>query len=607
MAKSLLKLVISLLVVLNSFEISAQTNTNTDSVNIWKLSLEEVLTLNVVSAQKTEKSVNKTPASVIVITRKEIEKYGFRNLQEILNHIPGLYLWNGYHVRGRVNIGVRGYTSSDNIIILVNGVNQVEGMYNEYLLTKVAVPVDAIDRIEVVRGPMSVLYGSGAFFGVINIITNDINKNTKKSASLVYGSDNYTQGTIRANAIEHELKIGATLSAFRTDGMDRPYDEMMSDPSQLTNWGLSEDETTAGTLLDKNAYFNLTMKYKGLVADMTHTEVERGGFLVQPTIQYSPSKRHSTNFMMSYNHEFSNKLHVMGKLSYLTTNSLSFYYLNEEDSYLSFGYNSDAYELEVNSFYKPIDKMEITLGVFHRNVYYANNPAELSAVWGVPYGLHLTKLDINSRMIENSVYSQVNYELTHKLNVIGGIRMQQMLPFKYHASGGAAYPSDGRQVYYDTYEFEKLYFIPQISAIYGFNDNNVLKLLYGEALRNPPLGIITDILFSTADDVTFDYPQLVPSQIRTYELNYSGLIGKRLSIHASVFRNELKNLISQYFINLNYSSTVYYSSNKGKITTHGLEFALQYNPVDELNLSASIAYQKSEDETPGIEKVDVAY
>lgn len=578
-----------------------------DSIDIWSLSLDEILNLKVVSALKTERNVNRIPASVIIITRKEIEKYGYKNLQEILNQVPGLYLWNDYHVRGRVNIGIRGYTSSDNVIILVNGINQAEGVYNEYLLTKIAVPVDAIDRIEVVRGPMSVLYGSGAFFGVINIITNDIDRNTKNSVSAVAGSDKFFQGTIRASVTSDELKVGITASAFRTNGMDQSYSDMMTNPGLLTNWGLDPESGSKDILKEKSAYFNLNMKYKGFITDMTHTEAERGGFLVQPPVEYSPTKRHSTNFMFSYQHEFSDKLKLLGKFSYLTTNSLAYYFLNEKDSYISFGYDSDAYETEVISFIKPFSKLDVSVGLFHRNVYYVVNPAELSAVWGVPYGKHLTRLNIDSRMIENSMFTQVDFSASNKLEIIGGLRLQQMLPYNYHSSGGASYVSQGRQSYSDTYKFEKLYFIPSFSMMYSFNDKHIVKLLYGEALRNPPLGIIADILFSTSDDQTFDYPQLVPSKIRTYELNYNGIIGSKFSVHFSAFRNELNNLITQYFLNLTDTTTVYYSSNRGEILTHGLEASFNFNPFDRLNISLSATYQESEDQTQGIENVAVAY
>lgn len=154
-----------LLILILLYIQTAGKSQDTDSLmlsQIFDLSLNDLAAIKVQAAGKRTK-IESIPASVVIITRQDIQKFGYTTLKEVLNQVPGLYLWDDYHVRGRINIGVRGYTSSDNIIILVNGINQVEGVYNEYLLTKVAVPVEAIDRIEVIRGPMSVLYGSGAF------------------------------------------------------------------------------------------------------------------------------------------------------------------------------------------------------------------------------------------------------------------------------------------------------------------------------------------------------------------------------------------------------------------------------------------------------------
>ena len=129
----------------------AQKSDSLSLDDFLNLSMEDLISIKVVAAGKKEQEIQKIPASVVIINRQDIERFGYSSLQEILNQVPGLYLWDGYHVRGRINIGIRGYTSSDNVIILVNGVNQAEGVYNEYLLTKVAVPVEAIDRIEVIR------------------------------------------------------------------------------------------------------------------------------------------------------------------------------------------------------------------------------------------------------------------------------------------------------------------------------------------------------------------------------------------------------------------------------------------------------------------------
>ena len=108
--------------------------------------------------------------SVIALSREEIETYGYTSLQEILENMTGLYMIDDYAWTGSPTLGVRGFLSagfSNDVIIMVNGVNQLEDYWNSYSLARICVPVEAIDRIEVIRGPMSVEYGSGAFFGAI--------------------------------------------------------------------------------------------------------------------------------------------------------------------------------------------------------------------------------------------------------------------------------------------------------------------------------------------------------------------------------------------------------------------------------------------------------
>lgn len=86
-----------------------------------------------------------------------------------------MYMTEDWAWFGSVNYGVRGLYSKGNfgnMAILVNGVSQMEDGKRSYPLEKVNVPVQAIDRIEVIQGPISVIYGSSAFLGVINIITN---------------------------------------------------------------------------------------------------------------------------------------------------------------------------------------------------------------------------------------------------------------------------------------------------------------------------------------------------------------------------------------------------------------------------------------------------
>ncbi|WP_312152014.1 catecholate siderophore receptor CirA [Atlantibacter hermannii] len=129
----------------------------------------------VVSASATEQNLKDAPASISVITRQDLQRKPVQNLKEVLKEVPGVQLTN--EGDNRQGVSIRGLSSSYTLILVdgkrVNSRNAVF-RHNDFDLNWI--PVDAIERIEVVRGPMSSLYGSDALGGVVNIITRKVGK-----------------------------------------------------------------------------------------------------------------------------------------------------------------------------------------------------------------------------------------------------------------------------------------------------------------------------------------------------------------------------------------------------------------------------------------------
>lgn len=127
----------------------------------------------VVTAASTEQSVKDAPASISVITQQDLQRRPVQNLKDVLQDVPGVQLTN--EGDNRKGVSIRGLDSSYTLILVdgkrVNSRNAVF-RHNDFDLNWI--PVDAIERIEVVRGPMSSLYGSDALGGVVNIITKKI-------------------------------------------------------------------------------------------------------------------------------------------------------------------------------------------------------------------------------------------------------------------------------------------------------------------------------------------------------------------------------------------------------------------------------------------------
>ncbi|AHE61673.1 colicin I receptor [Escherichia albertii KF1] len=127
----------------------------------------------VVTASSVEQNLKDAPASISVITQEDLQRKLVQNLKDVLKDVPGVQLTN--EGDNRKGVSIRGLDSSYTLILVdgkrVNSRNAVF-RHNDFDLNWI--PVDSIERIEVVRGPMSSLYGSDALGGVVNIITKKI-------------------------------------------------------------------------------------------------------------------------------------------------------------------------------------------------------------------------------------------------------------------------------------------------------------------------------------------------------------------------------------------------------------------------------------------------
>ena len=130
---------------------------------------------SIFGASKYEQKVTEAPASVSIVTAEEIRRYGYRTLADILRNARGFYTTDD---RNYSYAGIRGFGRpgdlNSRLLILVDGFRVNDGVYNQGVIGfAFPVDVDLIDRVEIARGPSASLYGTSAFFGVVNIITKD--------------------------------------------------------------------------------------------------------------------------------------------------------------------------------------------------------------------------------------------------------------------------------------------------------------------------------------------------------------------------------------------------------------------------------------------------
>jgi iron complex outermembrane receptor protein len=145
------------------------------AADLFALPFEELAQLEVSIATGSPKRLAESPAATSVITARELEAMGVQDIGEALETVPGLHVSNG-SFQYAPRYFLRGITSTYNphTLVLLNGIPQTSlfvGDRGERLPGIYSLPVRLLDRIEVIRGPGSALYGADAFAGVINLIT----------------------------------------------------------------------------------------------------------------------------------------------------------------------------------------------------------------------------------------------------------------------------------------------------------------------------------------------------------------------------------------------------------------------------------------------------
>ncbi|MDR0407349.1 MAG: TonB-dependent receptor [Campylobacteraceae bacterium] len=203
--------------------------------------------IKVVSASGYEQKIAEAPASISVITSEELQKKQYITLLDAVRDIEGVDIGETRDKGGEGTISIRGM-GSDYTLLLINGrrQNNVGDLYqnNVYVGSHYnhLPPVTAVERIEVIRGPMSTLYGSDAIGGVINIITKKITPEWSGSVSSSltlegnsdFGDDRTTDFNIMGPIIKNRLAIALRGSIYKREASNPNY-EPVTDPNGVVH------------------------------------------------------------------------------------------------------------------------------------------------------------------------------------------------------------------------------------------------------------------------------------------------------------------------------------------------------------------------------------
>ncbi len=174
-----------------------------DAPDVTTMSVEDLMNIQVTSVSKRTQRVADAAAAVFVITQEDIARSGARNIPETLQMVPGLEV--ARIDENKWAIGSRGFNGrfDDKLLVLIDGRSVYTPLFSGVYWDVQDVPLEDVDRIEVIRGPGATLWGANAVDGVINIITKPA-KETQSGLVKVEGGDEQ----LTADTVRYGNKIG---------------------------------------------------------------------------------------------------------------------------------------------------------------------------------------------------------------------------------------------------------------------------------------------------------------------------------------------------------------------------------------------------------------
>jgi len=532
------------------------------------LSLDSLLNLNVSTASKYDQTMEEAPASVTIVTAEQINRYGYTTIAEVLGSVRGFYLANDHQ---RTYVGTRGFNrmldQNNRILLLLNGHTLNEGTYGSASLDKdFGLDLDMVERIEVVRGPGSVLYGTGAMFAVVNIITKTAPSNEGLIVHGDGGSHGYMRSTLTYAHAFSELKVFATGALTDIAGQDLYFKEFDS-PS--TNNGIAENRDWSNYQGGMVRALYSGWSLQGLFSHSDHG-IPTGDF--GSIFNNGASSLKSTRLSVELKRE-----KTLSPNTHLALRS----YFDYATSGLIFPMIFDVSGFPLQARYNILTKNKLVGGesIFRWDLrsddrliagmqFIRNFDADITSRALLPAGMDIMSLfqgDFPYTIF--SAYAENEYQIDPNLSLTLGLRQDW-----YSRAGSAT--------------------TPRAAVVFHPFTRTALKLLYGEAFRAPNT---FEVNFSGPIERLKPNPDLNPERIQTAEFDWEQRFNKHWTSTLSVFDYDLSNLIQG---ELDTSDMMRQFMNIERVHTRGAEIEIQRQSRDALNGYASYSYQHARQFNP---------
>jgi outer membrane receptor for ferrienterochelin and colicins len=531
--------------------------------DLSQLSIEQLMDVKVETvygASKFLEKVSDAPASVTIVTADEIQRYGYRTLAEILGSVRGFYV---IYDRNYAYIGVRGFSRPSDynarILFLIDGHRENDNIFDgAYVETAFPIDVGLIDHVEVIRGPGSAVYGTGAFVAVVNVVTKRGRDLNGWEISGQGGSwETYQARVSFGKRFSNNIETLLSASFYNSAGHDRLFYPEFDSPA--TNNGIAQNA-------DADQYYDVFGELiRGdftlhVVANSRTKHIPTAAFgtvFDDPRTKTTDARRYVD---FQYTHSLSNRWDVLARASY--------------DWYGYRGIYITAYSgAGIPPFVKNIDIASGNWSNFEfdtSHVFYRHHHVSMGAEFRDDFTQHQENYDQQPYMLylddtvsqkNAAYYVQDNFSVVRKLTVVAGVR------------------SDWYEQFGTTYS-------PRAGLIFVPKDGTRLKLMYNKAFRAPN----RFEQFYVSGNSNQANPLLQPERIISYELELDQDLGKHLRLVGSVFVNDMDELIEA---DLNSSTGQVEFGNSGFQKTQGSELELQGHWKGGFSADASYSFQNS--------------
>lgn len=567
--------------------------------------LEDV---TVTTATKTEKNIDGVSASVIVITQKDIEKISASTLKDVFEKIPSINAQFGRFPHpssaSKASVSIRG-AGANGTLILIDGKRLSGETESPYELNRI--PASMIERIEIVKGSMSTLYGSDAIGGVINIITKKVDKNSS-TLDVKYGQNGHGEAK--------EKNVNFTTSGTKEDIKYKLFGSIIDTSSYSKNKSYTQVATnpTTGAVLVANPQNNISGTNKVTFSD--DANVKNVGTRIEKNLNDNVSLGFDLNYL-DENREGT----YIGSAAFSGGGLIKNTPVNSEDNNRRFDVSSDL-KYQINddlsgqtkvyrSYYKkrnettPINfagpvntkfSANVTIDTIESNLTYVLNDSNI-----ITTGLEFREETRDSSAI-NPIASSSDF-ITKKVQYKSlFIQDEIALTNSLNATMGARYDKISNADNKATI---------QAGLVQKLTENTNLRANYAQGYRAPDIAELYVVSPSYKDgkrfgsDVIFGPKtsayELKPEQSQTFEIALSNRMDKLFS-EIVLFNTKIDDKIE--LVSYGSGNAKYYTSeNLDKVDIKGVELNLDYTLNDNADLNFNLTYLDTEDKSTNKELI----